>query len=177
MLSYSQILNNHMLKGALVVGLVAAVFASPQVLALDCDDAKPQVIYDPASDDEPQNATPAWEFICSGINGTDQAIISNGILTVSDASDTAKTKYCREDIFDSSCEGSQEAVYEFICKAGTVTENSNAWIPSLVYSCGMADGTYDFRVAISDIDGSGSGMHREAMPNGLIWAAAILWWV
>lgn len=138
------------------VGLGALMLASAQAPAGDCDTDHNAVVYSSCSGDEPDDATPPWEEDCTGDqDGVDQATIVGGVLEVDDTSSTNKTKYCREDIFDESCLGGQDAVYEFVCKAISVTENSDNWEPQVVYVCGMADGFNDFRVVVTEDDGVG----------------------
>lgn len=153
-ISKTQLLNCEALNRAmgLVVGLGALMLASAQAPAQTCDTDLDAVVYSPCSGDKPNVATPPWEMDCPGDqDGVDQADIVGGILVVDDTSTVFKTKYCREGIFDEACLGGQDAVYEFVCKAISVTENADNWTPLLVYSCGMGDGFNDFRVAVTTV--------------------------
>lgn len=149
---------------ALSVATAALLIAAGQATALDCDTDLDAVEYDSSHGDTPDE-TADWDTDCPGVQDgdPDMGVITDGILIVTDDSATAKAKYCAENLFDDSCDRVQDAVYEFSCRALSMTDNAPVWNVStakFVFSCGMSTGTdanldYDFRVAISLNQGVG----------------------
>ena len=144
--------------GAMGLSLCVSPFSNAQV----CTTPQTAVEYDSSTETKP-DATSDWSLTCIGANGNGNLVdASSGVLVVDDDSPTTKAKYCAKDLFDDSCNPRQDAVYEFSCKAISVTTNLDSWSEEArwVYGCGFSTGDdntkdFDIRVAVTLNDGVG----------------------
>ena len=137
--------------------LASAVVGLPtgEVLAQGCTEAQDPIVYDPAVDGKPQDASDRWSLRCFGTTGSDFGSVAGGILTVNDNSTIARASYCRGSIFLNLCLPPQEFVYDFVVRVESVTPPSAWGSLSLAYLTGLLDNTNDVRVAVTRVDGVG----------------------
>ena len=85
-----------------------------------CDEPEPVVLYNADCDLEPQDASPPWcTTECATLVSDFGTIIGDPgdlVLRIGDDSKDFRAYYCRQDVFDPDCDGTQEAVFEI---AGT----------------------------------------------------------
>ena len=146
----------HLLLGVFSVGIVSP--AAPTALAQDCDTDQNPVVYDSSGDVLPHDITVPgqdWQTLCGGTQGEeDFGTITDGILTIVDDSTSQRASYCKSSMFLRTCDGEQEAVYEFSTDVISTTPPI-AWVPELAFICGMRDVENDFRVAVTEDEGVG----------------------
>ena len=115
-------------------GIALSLGAVSLVQADICTDPQTIVAYD-SSDGQTPDQTSDWSLTCPGQNGNGAFDgIEDGVLVVDDTSTTSKAKYCAEDLFEDTCDPRQDAVYEFACRAVSVTTNDDNWDTEAVAS-------------------------------------------
>ncbi|MCH8824600.1 MAG: hypothetical protein IH984_13950 [Planctomycetes bacterium] len=126
-------------------------------------------------DDLPADATPPWSTTACGVNvGLFELIIGDPgdrFLRIGDDSRELRAYYCRQDIFDPDCTGTQLAVYE-IAGIGVVADTPVHQIEIYLF-VGFSDGNpsnpqltgKDMHIAIAE---TGVGF-TEATANGADW--------
>lgn len=147
----------HLLSGLFTVGILS--LAAPAALAQDCDTDQDPIVYDSSDGVLPQDITAPgqdWQTLCGGTQGEeDFGTITDGILTIDDISTGRRASYCKSSMFLKTCDGEQEAVYEFSTQVLDVDTPPGNWGPQLAFICGMRDVVNDFRVAVTFNEGVG----------------------
>ena len=145
-----------------------------------CDVAEPVVLYNPDCLFEPQDANPPWcdnecgPFVPSPPNDFGTIIGNKGdrFLRIGDDSSELRAYYCRTDVFDPACDGTQQAVFE-IAGTGIFADTPPPHLIDVYLGVGLRDGNpanplltgKDITIFIAT---TGVGFHQN-LGNGQNW--------